>query len=195
EEDVMSVVSEQKGKEPVNGAPENQKKQAYDLDPLAFTLKKRLPHRFPKRFNDIYVTRKSNFKASLFRAFYLMARVAFLPFIAPANFFCLIGIERNIPILILLELAKYKVCEKLIESGESELFIHGLGAAVNRAVNLALQLTLQYPEVLGIHCNTSTVELTDDLESHNESMEPRTQKRNNSAIHIRVYRLAHFKRE
>ena len=105
----MSVVPEQKGKDPVNGVPEKQK-EAYDLDPLAFTLKKRLPHRFPKRFNDIYVTRKSNFKASLFRAFCLMARLALLPFIIPANVFLLVDIERNISVLLTVNQVQVESC-------------------------------------------------------------------------------------
>nr|CAD7411158.1 unnamed protein product [Timema cristinae] len=50
-------------------------------------------------------------------------------------------------------------CEKLLDSGESELVIHGLGAAVAKAVNLALQLQDKYQGVVGLSVNTSTVDI------------------------------------
>ncbi|XP_053572121.1 ribonuclease P protein subunit p20 isoform X2 [Bombina bombina] len=81
-------------------------------------------------------------------------------------------------------------CRRLLEAGKhSELRVHGLGLAIGRAINLALQLQASEPGVLQISASTSTVELTDDLESEGgEDMEPEARSRNNSAIHIRVYR-------
>ncbi|NP_001089115.1 uncharacterized protein LOC733359 [Xenopus laevis] len=81
-------------------------------------------------------------------------------------------------------------CRQLLSTGDfRELRVHGLGLAIGRAINLALQLQLSYPGTLHISPNTSTVELTDDLESEGgEDMEPGARNRNNSAIHIRVYR-------
>ena len=45
-----------------------------------------------------------------------------------------------------------------------ELTIHGLGAAIHRAINLALQLQETSSYSLQLSATTSTVELTDDLE-------------------------------
>lgn len=44
--------------------------------------------------------------------------------------------------------AQLSRCEKLINNGENELFIHGLGNACNRAINLALQLKHNHSEII-----------------------------------------------
>ena len=68
-----------------------------ELDPVEYTLRKRLPHRLPRRPNDIYVNMKTDFKAQLAR------------------------------------------CQKLLDGGVrgqnacTEIYIHGLGLAINRA--------------------------------------------------------------
>ncbi|XP_063302152.1 ribonuclease P protein subunit p20 [Pelobates fuscus] len=81
-------------------------------------------------------------------------------------------------------------CRRLLgDGGHKELRVHGLGLAIGRAINLALQLQASGPGTLLISANTSTVELTDDLEPEGgEDMESGSRNRNNSAIHIRVYR-------
>lgn len=86
--------------------------------------------------------------------------------------------------------AQLSRCRRLLESGgQKELRVHGLGLAIGRAINLALQLQLSMPESLLLSASTSTVELTDDMEAEGgEDGEPGTRNRNNSAIHIRVYR-------
>lgn len=50
-------------------------------------------------------------------------------------------------------------CEKLFDKGASELIIHGLGAAVFKAVNLALQLKEIHHGTLDLDIKTSTVSL------------------------------------
>lgn len=45
-----------------------------------------------------------------------------------------------------------------------EFTIHGLGAAMNRAVELALTLRDEFKGTISISCNTSTVKLIDDFE-------------------------------
>ncbi|CAF1247766.1 unnamed protein product, partial [Rotaria sordida] len=73
-------------------------------DPEEYTIFKRLNNKqFSKRPNDIYVTRKTNFKAQLER------------------------------------------CMKLISSNGNyrEIFIHGMGSALQRTINLALQFQLK----------------------------------------------------
>eukprot|EP01136_Pigoraptor_vietnamica_P028083 Opistho-1_new@85210 len=78
--------------------------------------------------------------------------------------------------------------QKLLDAGFDEIFIHGLGAAINRAINLALRLQEQHKGTLSVAANTSTVELVDDIDPADASQLPGEQRRNNSAIHIRVYR-------
>ena len=55
-------------------------------------------------------------------------------------------------------------CQGLFDTGAQEVYIHGLGAAVNRAMNLALLLKCRSLGSLELSPNTSTVEVTDDLE-------------------------------
>lgn len=124
-----------------------------ELDPVEYTLRKRLPHRLPRRPNDIYVNMKTDFKAQLAR------------------------------------------CQKLLDGGArgqnacTEIYIHGLGLAINRAINIALQLQAGSFGSLQVAANTSTVELVDELEPETDAREPLTRIRNNSAIHIRVFRV------
>ncbi|KAJ3584873.1 hypothetical protein NHX12_013596 [Muraenolepis orangiensis] len=121
-----------------------------EMDPVEYTLRKRLPRKLPKRRNDVYVNMKTDFRAQLAR------------------------------------------CQKLLEGsggGHREICVHGLGLAINRAINIALQLQAGSQGALQLAANTSTVELVDDLEPDDpdEAGEPMTRTRNNSAIHIKVY--------
>jgi len=124
-----------------------------DMDPVEYTLRKRLPRKLPKRRNDVYVNMKTDFRAQLAR------------------------------------------CQKLLEGGGTgghrEICVHGLGLAINRAINIVLQLQAGSQGALQLAANTSTVELVDDLEPDDPDEagggEPMTRTRNNSAIHIKVY--------
>ena len=109
-------------------------------------------HRAPLRFNDVYVSEKTNFKA------------------------------------------QESKCQKLLDKG-NEVIIHGLGKAVNRAINLALQLKDKGVGTIQIAVQTSSVDLTDDLIPETDDGEVRTTSRSNSAIHIRVYRESGDKAE
>ena len=118
------------------------------LDSEEYRFRKRLPKRMPKRKNDVYVNRKTDFKAQFGR------------------------------------------CLKMLEEErQTEIYIHGLGAAVNRAMTLALRLSEHFHGSIGTAVNTSTVELVDDLEPQQDEQEQETQQRNNSAIHIKLYRI------
>ncbi|CAL8384388.1 unnamed protein product [Arctogadus glacialis] len=123
--------------------------QSVEMDPVEYTLRKRLPRKLPKRRNDVYVNMKTDFRAQLAR------------------------------------------CQKLLEGGgHREICVHGLGLAINRAINIALQLQASSQGALQLAANTSTVELVDDLEPDDPDEapgEPMTRTRNNSAIHIKVY--------
>ncbi|VDI74146.1 ribonuclease P/MRP protein subunit RPP20 [Mytilus galloprovincialis] len=116
------------------------------IDKEEFSLRKRLPRKLPKRTNDVYVSRRTNFKQQLER------------------------------------------CHKLMNSG-NEVYIHGLGAAINRAVNLALEVKKSSIGNVETETQTSTVELVDDLEPETDEHEPEIFIRNNSAVHIKVFKV------
>ncbi|XP_066578448.1 ribonuclease P protein subunit p20 [Amia ocellicauda] len=89
-------------------------------------------------------------------------------------------------------------CQKLLEGGggaggRREICVHGLGLAIGRAINIALQLRAASQGTLEIAANTSTVELVDDLEPDGDCEGEEggaggtTRTRNNSAIHIKVF--------
>ena len=77
-------------------------------------------------------------------------------------------------------------CERLFEKGYNEIFIHGLGAASPRAINLALQLNINHHNTLSQAVNTSSQRVVDDLVPRDEGRPARTQVRTVSAIHIRL---------
>jgi len=79
-------------------------------------------------------------------------------------------------------------CKKLLQGEHEEVVIHGLGAAVNRAINLALQVKAVYGDTVELATMTSTEELIDDLEPQVDNCEPMSQGRNTSAVHIRIYK-------
>eukprot|EP00038_Savillea_parva_P027539 m.60113 g.60113 ORF g.60113 m.60113 type:complete len:153 (-) comp7939_c1_seq1:2703-3161(-) len=86
--------------------------------------------------------------------------------------------------------AQMAKAEKLLAQKYASICIHGLGAAINRAINLAMQLQAKSPVPLRISTTTSTVPLIDDLIPTKELLAKaaveRTQIRNNSAIHIEL---------
>lgn len=81
-----------------------------------------------------------------------------------------------------------KKCEKLFENGSPEIIIHGLGAAVERACCLALQLRSIHRGTIDLDIKTSTVPITDDLEPLTDNADYDTNSRQNSAIHIRAFK-------
>lgn len=80
-----------------------------------------------------------------------------------------------------------KRCQKILDKGNL-VCIHGLGVAINRAINLALQLKDSGMGTVELAVHTSTVELMDDLEPLTDEVDADTMSRSNSAVHIRVFR-------
>ncbi|CAH1395006.1 unnamed protein product [Nezara viridula] len=80
-------------------------------------------------------------------------------------------------------------CIKALDKGESEIVLCGSGAAVPRAINLALQLEDKYSGSYSLDVHTSTIHLVDDLESISNTHESRSQTRCNSCVKIRVYKI------
>ncbi|KAL4237490.1 ribonucleases P/MRP protein subunit pop7 [Mactra antiquata] len=80
-----------------------------------------------------------------------------------------------------------KRCQKILDNGNL-VCIHGLGVAINKAVNIALQLKASGMGTVEVSVHTSTVELIDDIEPLTDERDVDSMSRNNSAVHIRVYR-------
>ena len=57
--------------------------------------------------------------------------------------------------------AQQKKCIELLNSEAGEVFLHAIGNAINRAINLALKLEEEY--LFKYECNTSTISLTGTL--------------------------------
>ncbi|KAJ3295935.1 ribonucleases P/MRP protein subunit pop7 [Rhizoclosmatium sp. JEL0117] len=111
------------------------------------TITKRAPQRKPTLESDVYVSRKSNFKAVC------------------------------------------KRCETLLKTQKvSHVMVHGLGAAVTKAVSIALAVKDSMPGI-ELHVTTSTVNLIDDvINEDDEDADDQVNERKNSAIHIRITR-------
>ena len=79
-------------------------------------------------------------------------------------------------------------CRKLLETpGCREITLHGMGAATNRAVNLALQLQSDFTGLLELSTSTGSLEMTDELEPLRDDLDPVSQSRFVSVIKIRIY--------
>ncbi|KAJ3238473.1 hypothetical protein HDU81_007742 [Chytriomyces hyalinus] len=87
--------------------------------------------------------------------------------------------------------ALLKRCAALrAKDGFSSFSIHGLGAAVAKAVSLALAFK-DLNDDIDFDISTSTVNLIDDvIEEDDEDKEDSVNERKNSAIHIRVFAKA-----
>ncbi|KPI95650.1 PREDICTED: uncharacterized protein LOC106115667 [Papilio xuthus] len=86
--------------------------------------------------------------------------------------------------------AQLDKCCDLLTRGEKEIILHGLGAAIQRCCNLALQLEILFSGTCQIEVNTGTVDLVDDLEPLVDDLDFGSQVRHSSSIHIRIFRTA-----
>ncbi|VVC97532.1 unnamed protein product [Leptidea sinapis] len=86
--------------------------------------------------------------------------------------------------------AQLDKCCELLTKGENEIIIHGLGSAIQRCCNLALQVEKNFAGTCELEVNTGTVCLVDDLEPLTDDLDYGSQVRNNSAVHIKVSRTA-----
>ena len=80
--------------------------------------------------------------------------------------------------------------QKLLDSGYNEVFIHGLGAAINRAVNLALQLEERGHGSIQISAQTLSTQVVDDFRPLDEEQEAYSETKTKSSVKIRVYKIS-----
>jgi len=78
-------------------------------------------------------------------------------------------------------------CQSLLDSGEV-VYVHGLGAAVSRAVNVALAVKTNNCGSVDLDVRTATVNLVDDIDYVDEDRIPSVQTRPNSVVHIKLFR-------
>ncbi|CAG5045085.1 unnamed protein product [Parnassius apollo] len=86
--------------------------------------------------------------------------------------------------------AQLDKCCDLLTRGEKEIILHGLGAAIQRCCNLALQVETLFSGTCQLEVNTGTVDLIDDLEPLVDDLDFAAQVRHSSSIHIRIFRTA-----
>ncbi|CAG8482996.1 6165_t:CDS:2 [Diversispora eburnea] len=75
----------------------------------------------------------------------------------------------------------------LLEDGHSPIIIiHGLGAAIQKSINLVLTLNDLLQNQIVYKVTTGTVNLVDDIIPDDDDKDLEVQTRNNSSIHIEV---------
>ncbi|CAG8745258.1 19478_t:CDS:2, partial [Racocetra persica] len=75
----------------------------------------------------------------------------------------------------------------LMKDGHPLITIHGLGAAIQKSINLVLALKdLTHNQII-YKATTDTVELIDDIIPEDDDRDLEVQTRNNSSIHIQVW--------
>lgn len=80
-------------------------------------------------------------------------------------------------------------CFKLLDKGENEIVLHGLGAAIPRTVNLALQIEGKCSGSYALDVQTQTIHLVDEFEPITDNQDPRSQTRSNSSVKIRIFKV------
>eukprot|EP00730_Choanoeca_flexa_P013598 TRINITY_DN5497_c0_g1_i1.p1 TRINITY_DN5497_c0_g1~~TRINITY_DN5497_c0_g1_i1.p1 ORF type:complete len:162 (+),score=25.56 TRINITY_DN5497_c0_g1_i1:94-579(+) len=80
--------------------------------------------------------------------------------------------------------------QSLLSAGETTITLHGLGAAINRCINLALQLEQQGKGKITLDLKTDSVALLDDLPADDPEATPKIAKRTASAVHIAIKKIA-----
>lgn len=116
------------------------------IDEAEYELRKNLPPQFPKRRNDVYITRHTKLAAQ-------KARVT-----------------------------------RMLNEKVDEVTLHGLGAAISRTINVALQIQRKLADTVQLDVRTGTIKVTDDLFPLYDEVDFRTRNRLVSAVHIKISR-------
>lgn len=137
------------------------------------SVTKRPTAKLSQRPNDIYVSNKSDF------------RVRFVSY-RPSYLYKVIK-KHDAPTFSTQ--AQLKQCNTLLSTSEfHEVFLHSIGNAITRAINLALTLVADSHGGLSYEANTSTIELTDNLHPLHDDADFAVNRRLNGCLHIRVFR-------
>ncbi|KAK3828453.1 MAG: hypothetical protein J3Q66DRAFT_13398 [Benniella sp.] len=74
----------------------------------------------------------------------------------------------------------------LVEDGHPFIILHAMGAAIERAIGLAMGLSTACSNQVRCHTETATVDLVDDVIPVDMETDLETNTRQNSAVHIRI---------
>ncbi|CAI2351438.1 unnamed protein product [Caenorhabditis sp. 36 PRJEB53466] len=83
-----------------------------------------------------------------------------------------------------------KTTEKMLNNEFDEVFIHGMGASINKALVFAMEVERRFAGSVKSDVQTSTVQCTDDIVSLLELDQNETRHRSVSAVHVHLYRSA-----
>ncbi|KAG0237164.1 ribonucleases P/MRP protein subunit pop7 [Actinomortierella wolfii] len=83
----------------------------------------------------------------------------------------------------------YRAKKLLVEDGLDYILLHAVGAAIERAIAVAMGVSEACSGQVRCHTETSTVKLVDDVVPTDTEKDLDTQTRNNSAITIRIEML------
>lgn len=83
-----------------------------------------------------------------------------------------------------------KSAEELLNNAFDEIFIHGMGASVNKALVFAMEVERKFGGSVKSDIQTSTVQCTDDIVSLLDLEQSETRQRSVSAVHVHLYRAA-----
>ncbi|XP_004536742.2 ribonuclease P protein subunit p20 [Ceratitis capitata] len=84
--------------------------------------------------------------------------------------------------------AQVKNITDTFNSGGKEIYLHCLGSSINRCLNLALHIIKNSGSRLSYSIHTSTIKLIDESHPLHEHEDVALRARNNSAVHIKLFR-------
>lgn len=83
-----------------------------------------------------------------------------------------------------------KSAQELLNNAFDEIFIHGMGASINKAIVFAIEVERTFGGSVKSDVQTSTVQCTDDIVSLLDLEQSETRQRSVSAVHVHLYRTA-----
>ncbi|PIC35062.1 hypothetical protein B9Z55_014535 [Caenorhabditis nigoni] len=83
-----------------------------------------------------------------------------------------------------------KTAEEMLNNSFDEIYIHGMGASVNKALVFAMEVERKFGGSVKSDIQTSTVQCTDDIVSLLDLEQTDTRHRSVSAVHVHLYRAA-----
>uniref|UniRef100_A0A1I7X7E5 Ribonuclease P n=1 Tax=Heterorhabditis bacteriophora TaxID=37862 RepID=A0A1I7X7E5_HETBA len=85
--------------------------------------------------------------------------------------------------------SQIKRIEDLLNNQSDQVYVHGLGASLNKALTLTVELQKKFSGAVQYHINTSTINVTDDLFPMSDEFELGVRNRPLSAVHVRLHRI------
>ncbi|CAI5447805.1 unnamed protein product [Caenorhabditis angaria] len=82
-----------------------------------------------------------------------------------------------------------KKAAEMLNNSFDEIFIHGMGASLNKAMVFALEVERKFAGSVKSDVLTSTVQVTDEIFSFSDEHENNLRNRPISAVHIHLYRV------